>query len=1002
MRFSIIHISDIHVGTKSKDLEIKLQKLNELIKSIDHSPDNILFLLTGDLVHSGKAEEYELLDAALSELEKSLTEKNKSVYMAFSPGNHDCNLSGDQELRKIVLEKVLSYTHESPSESIISKFVEPQTAFFKFANKKGFCVENLKLVNEVTIEALQLKINIINTAWMSSIPEKQNIVIPLNQLEKIKRHNSFLNISIHHHPNSWFDRSTSSAMKKYIREFSDLIFTGHEHDPSNYSQQHSSNDQQYYFEAGEFHNVRDPQGHNQFFKILDIDIPNKAIQATEYCWVPKESYFKKLEPIAFDLYQGNRSNKFGETLAPNFYKKLKDPGMLISHNRKKNLELRDFYVFPKLEMNVQDEEGKTHYKILSSEGAFLEHFHSKKRLHISGEDKSGKSSFTKILYETLFSNDYLPLMIDGAAISNYSTPYLNNLIDRLCNEQYRTMNGDKYNQQDSNIKVLIIDDYDKIKLPPEKHSLFLKDIHNRFDRIILASDFNVSYNPVKDNKEDSIISYFEPFEIAPLTYSQTEALIEKWLQLGTDFNEQTMQLSPKQINNYIRTVISEYGVPNYPLFVVTYLRHIENERDFKADANLTSNEKLLSSLIDLTLATDSGYNIGQTTKKNYLTELSYEIYSSKKDSLSKDEFFEFHQRYCKIRDEDLKHQDIWDSLISTKILASNEGVFGFKYSYLQSYFLANYLRFNMTKPNFHSIMNSILEDIYLTKNSNTISTFSLYTSDPWLINKLIEKVDNILLSLEPASVLELSNALKEKIKISDFVLIPSKSVDDTSESTPQQKSDLDEQYELIPNAVRLIKLLGLVLKNSLDHLDKDNRLKVVTSIFNLSARILALQLKGLRSKEMELHINDMANRIKSSSPLTPDIEAMQEATGKVLRMVFNFTCAIVDLVSRSVGAESLKNTYLKISIEDDKKLFEFYQLAIKMEWFRSLPIDDLKSLYDTYEKDLLPRPILRYLTYKTLSLQLTSGNHAQAQAICAYLDMDINRLQIKKLNKASQ
>ncbi|MBL8901628.1 MAG: SUMF1/EgtB/PvdO family nonheme iron enzyme, partial [Planctomycetes bacterium] len=98
-----IHLSDLHLGSPGRELWPSLEQsfgesVAELVQ-LQGPPD--LIFLTGDLSYSGRAEEFERVDAFLDRLERKLSLRGAEVPLLLPvPGNHDLAWPDEEELHE--------------------------------------------------------------------------------------------------------------------------------------------------------------------------------------------------------------------------------------------------------------------------------------------------------------------------------------------------------------------------------------------------------------------------------------------------------------------------------------------------------------------------------------------------------------------------------------------------------------------------------------------------------------------------------------------------------------------------------------------------------------------------------------------------------------------------------------------------------------------------------------------------------------------------------------
>lgn len=160
---------------------------------------------------------------------------------------------------------------------------------------------------------------------------------------------------------------------------------------------------------------------------------------------------------------------------------LNDTEMLTkAHSKKETVFLSDIYVFPQLlqyDIKSGDETDLNEEK-------FTEAFFKKKRIIIKGDDQSGKTSFLKMLYQTLFELSFIPIYLKGASES--LSGKMNNILEKAFNDQYE---GVDFYKIDSKRIVPLIDDFYKV---PNKENVIER--LSEFTYTLLAIDFETGIN----------------------------------------------------------------------------------------------------------------------------------------------------------------------------------------------------------------------------------------------------------------------------------------------------------------------------------------------------------------------------------------------------------------------------------------------------------------------------------------------------------------------------
>ena len=85
--FTILHLSDLHINQIGERLSLLMENLLIDIKNEMKFVDNIIIVITGDLVHKGNYEYKDSVIYFFTKLKECLGEKIIDIYIV--PGNHD-------------------------------------------------------------------------------------------------------------------------------------------------------------------------------------------------------------------------------------------------------------------------------------------------------------------------------------------------------------------------------------------------------------------------------------------------------------------------------------------------------------------------------------------------------------------------------------------------------------------------------------------------------------------------------------------------------------------------------------------------------------------------------------------------------------------------------------------------------------------------------------------------------------------------------------------------
>ncbi len=220
----------------------------ELIKK-EQKPS--LIFITGDLVHGGQADEYQVAKEFCDQLLKITGLPKDRLFIV--PGNHDVNRN---DIKPIHTKNWYQFETQDDISEILSDddissiLLRKLKNFYTFYNDFFGSEINVKdhsiITQSIEIAELSIKINLLglNSALFSGYDgdDKNKLAFGSYQIEQALQTMdkcSMLSIAFFHHPFSCFHPS-EEPIQNQIKQHADIILTGHLHDPSNMSQHDSS------------------------------------------------------------------------------------------------------------------------------------------------------------------------------------------------------------------------------------------------------------------------------------------------------------------------------------------------------------------------------------------------------------------------------------------------------------------------------------------------------------------------------------------------------------------------------------------------------------------------------------------------------------------------------------------------------------------------------------------------------------------------------------------
>jgi len=297
-----LHLSDLHLTAKPKDQDWTVKSINQdtviasLLKAIDTlliqksiKPD--LIFITGDLVYSGKSDEYQVAEEFCNRL-LSITGISKQQ-LFIVPGNHDVDRT---EIKPLHLKSWYQFNSGDEIAEILSDLdaypvlLRKQAAFYQFSKDylELDCQseQHYLIAKPITIPNKAFTINLLglNSALFAGYDgdDKQKLAFGLYQIEQALQSltdKTALTLAFFHHPFSCFHQCEIN-LQNQLKQWADLILTGHLHDPSNMSQ-HDSAGKTVIIGAGASYETRNSE--NSFnVGVLNVETGEGKIQFYKY------------------------------------------------------------------------------------------------------------------------------------------------------------------------------------------------------------------------------------------------------------------------------------------------------------------------------------------------------------------------------------------------------------------------------------------------------------------------------------------------------------------------------------------------------------------------------------------------------------------------------------------------------------------------------------------------------------------------------------------------
>jgi hypothetical protein len=1006
MKILVMHLSDIHFKSHSDPIMARARVIAATATSRIHSASAIFIVLSGDIAFSGLRTEYEAASAFLEDLKTALVEETESpVHFILAPGNHDCDLSGDQSVREALIESVVKGGIVNPSAAIVRECTKVQQCFTEFRNAWGPDEKSLDEALWVSypfeIEGYLISFDCLNVSWMSQLHEKQGqLVFPIEPFEHLKTERTHLRIAVLHHPLNWYGQNSYKPFRKFIRSLAQIVITGHEHEQNVGENLDAESEHSAYIEGGvlQADNSRTPPS----FNLIELDLSEDHYSSELHIWTG--SIFEPQETAAWQNYRPLPHKKNNElTLTNEFSKKLDDPGGAFVHPGKQDLCLSDIYVYPDLRPN---EEELSKLKNTVSSGVFRDPALLTTGILIKGDEKAGRTSLIYQLFRHFYDNGFAPLVLRGSDLKP-SSKELIQVVERAVLFQYGKVSLSQFKQTPTVKKILFIDDFDAQKYTNIQRSEILQLLRPEFGGLLITvSDLFEIDEIISEGSITSLVGFRE-YELLEFGFKLRFELIRKWTSLGNGSGRDNAAVvsALDQTEKALTALVGRNLVPRVPIYLLTLLQSLELGQS--SELQNSAYGDCYRFLITGALTRAGVKPIELKEYVEFCSYLSWEFCRLKARELGEAVLLKFNNWFSNTYyRRDFRQR--FDLLIECRIIEQQGEHYSFHYQYSYYYFLGKYLSDNLQeKAEVRELVEQCCNHLYVRDYANTILFLAHHSRAPFIYERIVEVLKGLF-----ADKVELDFKIDTNV-LSDLVTSAPKLIfndgdviDHRSEvavirdelSASEEKNEGEQSVKVEEGGLSLvskltllfktIEILGQILKNQYATISNPEKEKLLDQIFKGPLRALKDFFDYLAADSDGL-VTEIDRFIAEHDSAITDEKRKQLARDAAFWLVGAVSFGSLYKTAASVGSEHLRESISAVVESNNSDAYRLIELAVKLEGQGSIPYPLIKDLTKRTEGNAFSRHILKMFVLNYLYMFNTKI--ADKQKLCAELDIPMAR-----------
>jgi predicted phosphodiesterase len=1023
MTILLAQLSDIHIRSLADDICLRGEAIGRAIAAETNGrTQHVIVALCGDLTNTGAAEQYSALHAFIERVRRGIEQEyRKTLVFMLLPGNHDCNLEGDQAARDALLGQ-LPQADLVPN-SIQSVVLKPLDGFFNFVQTTGFEQTSVSRRSPFVATSVfedsgrKLHIHLFNTAWMSSRRERSGTLhFPLAHVPRPEL-GADLSIAILHHPVNWFAQpNTMRPLRDKISELAHLVLFGHEHTAEVWSARpmHAAS-------AGRPHHAvhsgaLNDDGEQSSFNTLNIDLVSGHVDVVTHTLdnrATEKSFYRRLPAETVVFAAGLKGiGPAGYRLVDEFEKQLDDPGTPINHPQRDpriGVKLDEIFLYPDLWQLDANHDGRAQKQIKSEsvESTVL----GANRVLITGGEKSGRSAIAKRLFVASLQKGLCPVLLSGTKMNrDDGSSSLRNRIRTAVRSQYSNIDVDQFEQLPKEHRVAIVDDAHRMANDTEKRRLWLAELESKFQCVVLCGDDMIRIDELSGRSaRDSGLWDYLHLVIIGFGEHLRAVFVRKWLLLGLDNtpDEHTLTDDVHRVCDLLNVVLKRYSLPCYPLFLLLLLQQSD-----VANASVQGGSfgKLFEGLTTalMTRGREKRINIGD--RHTYLAALSKRMYDGETTELDLEQARSWHRQYWTSMDVPIEFDAFVGDLCDVGILARTSGGIRFKYTYFFCFFAAYYLNRHLHEAESQVLVRTLAGQLHHRVSAEIMLFLAHMSGNPIVLSEMVGTCRRLFDGCPEATLTDETRDLDAATNSHRPILVPDQPDENRQRLRHQRDADISERLaeadrdiDLKPPeacseslkrlfeitaAYKTIQILGQALRNVAGSTTRERKEEVLSEIFGLARRMLGFYFAPLRGESLSKVMEEIAAEHRDHGNALGARE-IQDQICDQLTGLSQFVCfSVVKHTTCSVGSENLDPTTYRLLAGRPEPLLRILDLSFRLERPGEFPRKPAIDLFADLPKFSLSASLVRNLVAQ--HMYLYNVEYSVRQAVCAKLSIEMS------------
>lgn len=1016
MGLLIVQIGDIHIHKKTDKILGRCSQLaNCIANECDEATSDLLFLFTGDYTQTGAAEEFGIAQEFIFALTEQVTEKTTLVPKVVTiPGNHDLDLDGDQMARDKLLSQLT--TTEIESADFQSQVIKPLSNYWAFSNAvhQGVNVDwqQQSFVHRVQIDFKDrpVVLQLLNSAWMSQRKERANsLLFPMNLLSNVAQTqdlNPYV-ITVIHHPFNWYRQPDAmTQLRSQLELTSDLIVTGHEHGNDRYGKVRDKG----LFSVDMLEGGVLQEYSNQelsTFNVLKFDFLNDQFSLHRFQFA--DGVYSALDDGSNEPIPVNRANQRALlTPTESFAGFLKATNLPISNDSSRLLSHQDIFTYPDLrERNDVDPEKP--WRGIKGKDASV-HIRNGEHCLVASDTMGGKTSLGKQLCLDSIAENRIAVFLKCNELCRFDTAEtVRKWLKKQIEDQYGKTSYDRIVQNGFENTFAFVDDLHRLNGIRNHAQNLLEQICRIFGTVCVSVDTDYLMEESRRAcKGSQIVANLRKLQICEFGYMKIEDLTRRWLMISTPDNADDKAV--RKTCSVIERVLRINAIAHHPWVLIVLLQEATSSTELAAKNG--SYGFLYQAVITCALA-KSNVSLDIKGKYTYLSELAFNMYSSKVAALDLQQMKTFHGDHYKKFRITIDYDETISDFDTVGILRSSEGQVSFRDKYSYWFFVSWYLSENIHDQDQRAIVERLCNELHHEDSANILVFLSHFSNHPSIIASILGKARTLLGEYKPA---ELNTG--SDLKVLDLVgveelklLLPTTSPEENRRRMLEEKDEHfasqeptskdgrnvvpiapeppDDEFQktitVLRASLKAIDILGQVLRNGVGGITFERKLEIVCEIYLLARRFNGFVISDL-PKDIPRWSEALNERFHEQHAGDSIAQRLGRITSHIVGSLSFLSYALARRVSHALAHEKLEEVFDETLKNDSSFPARMFDLSSRLDLLNGVPVNRAGDLYDDLRGNVIGRNIVRALVGNYLYLYRI--DYKDHQSICQRLGID--------------